>query len=81
MRFNSLILYSIISINHLINNNLKLLCPPRQAGDNRREAKPFVLMKHASLRQVAGRRIVTQDAGDLRESTVVSRGVMHHMAR
>ena len=38
-------------------------------------------MKQASLRRVAGLRIRTQNAGDLRERPVVSRGVFHHVAR
>ena len=38
-------------------------------------------MEQASLRRVAGLRIVTQNVGDLRERPVISRGVLHHVAR
>ena len=38
-------------------------------------------MEQASLRQVAGLRIVTQNAGDLHESPIVSCGVLHHVVR
>jgi hypothetical protein len=38
-------------------------------------------MEQALLRQVAGLRIVTQNAGDLRERPVVLRSVLHHVTR
>ena len=38
-------------------------------------------MEQASIRQVAGLRIVTQNAGDLRKRLIVSRSVLHYVVR